>query len=341
MNDCGERMTAPSSVSAALDQLKKSYDAEVKNLLKEKQILAVILKNCVNEFQDCRQEDIAEKYIEGVPQTNAAVIDQDAAFPDIVQRSRGSRITGDANEDKSIREGQVTYDIRFVALAPGTGEPIKLIINIEAQRETKGQQYSVVTRGIYYCGRLISAQKNVEFTGMHYEDIKKVYSIWICQNVPEDKELSIISYEIRENILKELHVVKPEPRQNYDLMTILILGLGDPEKKAGNDALGMLSTALADGLDVDRKKRVLSERYGISMTESVERTVANMCNLSTGIEERAKARGIKQGNEQGIEQKTIESIGNMIDRGYPDDEISLCLAVPIEKVAAARSGKSA
>lgn len=32
--------------------------------------------------------------------------------------------------------------------------------------------------------RMISAQYRTEFTNFHYENIKKVYSIWICMNLP-------------------------------------------------------------------------------------------------------------------------------------------------------------
>ena len=49
----------------------------------------------------------------------------------------------------------------------------------------------------------------------------------------------------------------------------------------------MLSTALSEGIDVNTKKRVLSDEFGIRMSETIERTVYSMCNLSSGIAERA------------------------------------------------------
>ena len=44
------------------------YDESVKRLLAHKSILAVILKECVPEFQHCTTREIAERYIEGEPQ---------------------------------------------------------------------------------------------------------------------------------------------------------------------------------------------------------------------------------------------------------------------------------
>ena len=56
---------------------------------------------------------------------------------------------------------------------------IALIINVEAQNDFY-PGYPLIKRGIYYCCRMISSQYGREFTGPHYEKIKKVYSIWIC-----------------------------------------------------------------------------------------------------------------------------------------------------------------
>ena len=46
-----------------------------------------------------------------------------------------SRIHGTGVEDATLSEGTITYDIRFLATAPVSGELIRLIINIEAQND--------------------------------------------------------------------------------------------------------------------------------------------------------------------------------------------------------------
>ena len=101
---------------------KASYDAACKRLLSEKIILAWIMKNCLDEYRDCDVDEIAGKYIEGMPQVGEV-----AVAPD---ESNGiSMIQGAGNEDTSLTEGTVTYDIRFLATAPISGELIRLIIN--------------------------------------------------------------------------------------------------------------------------------------------------------------------------------------------------------------------
>jgi len=96
--------------------------------------------------------------------------------------------------DKVPGEGTITYDIRFYAVTP-TKNRIKLILNVEAQKEFD-TGYDLVTRGIFYCARMISAQKGTEFKKSNYNDLKKVYSIWICMNVSKDLEYTITSYKL-------------------------------------------------------------------------------------------------------------------------------------------------
>ena len=85
------------------------------------------------------------------------------------------------------------YDIRFFAIAPVSGELIRLIINIEAQNDFLSG-LSIDKKGNLLLQRMISAQYGTEFTNSHYENIKKVYSIWICMNPPKSRENSITRY---------------------------------------------------------------------------------------------------------------------------------------------------
>ena len=202
---------------------KASYDAACKRLLSEKIILAWIMKNCLEEYRDCDVEEIAEKYIEGTPQVGEV-----AVAPD--ESNRVSMIQGAGNEDTSLTEGSVTYDIRFFATAPVSGELIRLIINLEAQNDFY-PGYPLIKRGIYYCSRMISAQYGTEFTNSHYENIKKVYSIWICMNPPKSRENSITRYYIaEENLVGSIK----ERKADYDLMAAVMICLGK-EGDSGTD----------------------------------------------------------------------------------------------------------
>lgn len=45
---------------------------------------------------------------------------------------------------------------------------------------------------------MLSSQYGSVFTKSHYEKIKKVYSIWICTDVPQDRAGTITKYEVHE-----------------------------------------------------------------------------------------------------------------------------------------------
>ena len=263
---------------------KASYDAACKRLLSEKIILAWIMKNCLEEYRDCDVDEIAEKYIEGTPQVGEV-----AVAPD--ESNCVSVIQGAGNEDTSLTEGTIFYDIRFLAIAPVSAELIRLIINIEAQNDFY-PGYPLIKRGIYYCSRMISAQYGTEFTNSHYENIKKVYSIWICMNPPKSRENSITRYYIAEENL--VGSVK-ERKADYDLMAAVMICLGK-ERDSGTDLLKLLNVLLSTETGSQDKCQILEEDFHIRMTQTLESEVSLMCNLSKGVEE----KGIEKGRQEGI-----------------------------------------
>ncbi len=263
------------------------YDAACKRVLSEKAILARIMKSCLEEYKECDVSDIAEKYIEGQPQVSAVPVlpDEDSTV-----------ISGMDTEDKSVREGSVTYDIRFRAIAPSSGEQIALIINVEAQNDFY-PGYPLIKRGIYYCSRMISSQYGREFTGPHYEKIKKVYSIWICMNPPKVRENTITRYR-----LVEEHLVGEamESVRNYDLLSIVMLCLGGPDGENYDGVLRMLDVLLSNETSEAEKRKILQDDYDIQMTRTMEQEVSVMCNLSKGIMEKGITKGRVEGRSEGM-----------------------------------------
>ena len=58
--------TVENQLAHTIDQTEydSRYDRTAKKLLANKQILAQIMKGCVNEYSDCTVDDIVEKYIQ-------------------------------------------------------------------------------------------------------------------------------------------------------------------------------------------------------------------------------------------------------------------------------------
>ena len=281
------------NIAAAGD--RANYDAACKRLLANKIILAWIMKSCLEEFRDFAVDEIAEKYIEGSPQ-----IAQMAVNPDEVNDFKGEQIEGSKTEDSMMREGTVTYDIRFYALVPQSKETIKLILNVEAQSDFY-PGYPIIKRGLYYCSRMISSQYGVEFMDGHYEKIRKAISIWICADPPKYRENTITRYAVREeNIVGDT----AEKRENYDLITAVIVCLGNAGDDKYTGILKLLDVLLSSERKPDEKKRILQDDFNIKMTRELESEVLLMCNLSKGIEE----KGIKEGILSSI-QNLMESMG--------------------------------
>ena len=288
------------------------YDAACKRVLSEKAILARIMKACLEEYKNCDVNDIAGKYIEGQPQVSEVPV-----LPD----ESGSVISGMDTEDKSIREGSVTYDIRFRAVVPGTEEQIGLIINVEAQNDFY-PGYPIITRGVYYCCRIISSQYGREFTGSHYERIKKVYSIWICMNPPKYRKNSITRYRLVEEQLVGEAV---EPVENYDLLSIVMLCLGGPGGGNYEGVLRMLDVLLSNETSEAEKRKILQDDYGIQMTQTMEQEVSIMCNLSKGVEEKGIAKGMAAGIANGILAAIKSLVKNM---GISAEQAMSVLEIP-------------
>ncbi len=283
---------------------KAAYDAACKRLLANKVILAWIMKSCLEEYKAYSINEIAEKYIEGVPQIAEAAVNPDEEVYD-----SGEQIRGVKNEDSTMQEGTITYDIRFLAIVPGTGEMIRLMINVEAQNDFY-PGYPIIKRALYYCSRMISSQYGSEFTETHYENIRKVYSIWICSNPPKKRENTITRYYIQEeNLVGQVS----ERKENYDLLTVVMICLGHATDDNYTGILKLLDVLLSSEKEAEEKKRILQDDFDIAMTKTLESEVSAMCNLSKGVEERGIAIGLEQGLERGIETTTLNAIRNLME----------------------------
>ena len=136
---------------------------------------------------------------------------------------------------------------------------------------------------------MISEQHGTVFTGDHYEKIQKVYSTWICPSTPDCRKNGMFRYHtIEEPVFGDAYVKK----EDYDLMEVIILNLGEPDNEADCGILNLLNTLFSSTVLPDEKKKVLSEKYNIAMTAELESEVQRMCNLSTAIENRGVDKGV-------------------------------------------------
>ena len=286
---------------------KAKYDAGIKKILGDKTILAWIMKHTVIEFREYSIEEIRE-CIEGEPEISTVRV-RPGHTPEAIQ--------GMNTEDKVPGEGTVTYDIKFYAITPDK-KRMRLILNVEAQKDFY-PGYDLVTRAVFYCARMISAQMDTEFVHPHYDDIKKVYSIWICIDTPKYARNTITEYKMEpQSIFGEY-----KGKARYDLLSVVMICLGDDESN-DNQLIGMLETLLSDKLSPDEKEEVLETKYQIKTSIERKGDINTMCNLSERIEERGIAKGIEQGR--------IIVIQKLLSKGISCEEVAELLDMEVQNI---------
>ena len=298
------------AVNAAGD--KAQYDTHVKRLLAQKSILAHILVKTIDEFKGMKPEDVV-KYIEGEPSISVVPVEPGLANMEKTDAA-GQRIVGLNTENAEINEGLVRFDIIFyVRMKNGLSQ---IIVNIEAQKD-EPTEYKILNRAIFYVSRMISSQKERDFVNTNYDDIKQVFSIWICMNM-DDNSLSHI-HLTKDELLKPCNW-----KGNLDLLNIVLIGITNeiPEHDEKYEMHRLIGALLSSELKEQEKLDIIEHEYNIPTSQEFREDVRIMCNLSTGIEERAT-------------EKTSEKfILNMYKKGYTLDQIADVAETGVDEVEA-------
>ena len=263
------------TVAAAND--KAQYDEYAKRLIAQKIILAHILAKTVDEFRDMKPEDIVA-HIEGDPKVG--IVPVDPGMTNInYNASSVDELIGLNTENSEINEGMIRFDIIFyVRMKDGLAQ---VIINIEIQKD-EPTQYFLLNRAIFYVSRMVSSQKGRDFVHQNYNDMKRVFSIWLCMNMPS-------------NSMSYVHLTKEDILEHYnwnghlDLLNIVLLGIGRelPPQEEQYELHRLIGTLLSAELTVTQKLAIIETEYHIPLSVELEEGVNDMCNLGEGIEERA------------------------------------------------------
>ncbi|WP_195441775.1 hypothetical protein [Roseburia intestinalis] len=300
------------AVNAAGD--KAQYDIRVKRLLAQKSILAHILVKTVDEFKGMKPEDVV-KYIEGEPSISVVPVELGLANMEKTDAT-GQRIVGLNTENAEINEGLVRFDIIFYVRMPsivGRKNGLsQIIVNIEAQKD-EPTEYKILNRAIFYVSRLISSQKERDFVNTNYDDIKQVFSIWICMNMDD-------------NSLSHIHLTKDEMlkpcnwKGNLDLLNIVLIGITNeiPEHDEKYEMHRLIGALLSSELKEQEKLDIIEHEYNIPISQEFREDVSIMCNLSQGIEDKAIAKIVM----------------NMYKIGYTPNQIADAVGVSVDEVEA-------
>ena len=314
---------AANAAIAAKD--KAQYDSSVKRLLAQKRILAHILVHTIDDFKGMKPEE-AEKFIEGDPLIGIVPVEPGLTNTEETDEN-GQRIVGLNTESAEINEGMIRYDIIFyVRMRDGLSQ---MIVNVEAQKD-EPTRYDILNRAIFYACRLISSQKERDFVNTNYNDIKQVFSIWICMNMDY-------------NSLSHIHLVKNEILEpcewkgNLDLLNIVMIGVTNeiPEREEKYELHRLISALLSDDLQVQEKLDIIGSEYNIPINSDLREDVNTMCNLAEGIEERTRKEEREKAKKE-VEKATKSTINsviiNMYNQGCTLDLIANVTGTNVDKV---------
>ena len=304
------------------------YDNSAKRLIAHKIILARILVKTVEEFMGMDPLEVAV-LIEGLPYISAVPVEP--GLTNAVHFQNGQRLVGFNTENQELNEGLVRFDIVFyVRMKDGLSQ---IIINVEAQKDEPGE-YEILNRAVFYVSRLISSQKERDFENSSYDDIKSVYSIWICMNMEENTMSHI-------HLTKEDLIGSYEWKGNLDLLNIIMIGLAKelPEHDETYELHRLLGALLSRELTVDEKLDIIGKEYDIPLEENFRKDMSTMCNLSQGVKEEGIAIGRREGLEEGRREGHAELITKMYKNGLSIEQIASATAKTVEEVRAIIEGK--
>lgn len=298
------RNTELKNAVSAADQ-KAQYDACAKRLLGNKNILAHILVHAVEEFKGMNPKEVIP-LIEGTPYVSRVPTEAG-----LTNQASVERLIGFNTESNEVNEGLIRFDIVFYVLTKNGLSQI--IINVEAQKD-EPKKYPILNRSIFYVSRLISSQKERDFESSNYQDIKQVYSIWICMNMPE-------------NTVSHIHLTKDDLVGSYDwngrldLLNIIMIGLANkmPEHNEMYELHHLLCALLSQELNASEKLDIIEKEYDIPTETGLKEDMNVMCNLSERIEEKGIAIGEAKGEASIITKLYLnglsaEQIASMTDK---------------------------
>ena len=172
--------------------------------------------------------------------------------------------------------------------------------------------YPIPKRGIYYGARMISSQRGTVFKDQEYGKVKRVVSIWVCEDTAQYRSDCINRYSFTEECIRGDH---HETREAYDLITVVVLRLGAKGEKSGDDAIRLLSKLFSVERTYGEKIAALSDEFKISVTKEMGREVLNVCNLSTGVYNKGYDSGILTGRQEGRQEGFLEALFGLVKDG--------------------------
>ena len=280
-----------------------TLDYLFKIVLGNKILLAITMKECLEEFKEIDVSTIYHEYIE------AHILKEVGVHENIVG----------ANTEKITDGKKTTFDVLFYAKLPNSNHKIGIIVNAEAQ-SLHSIDYDVLNRAHYYNARNLSSQYKTLWDDDHYDELRKVVSIWLILDPPKRNQGSLNRYAMQEE-----HLVGNacENEKNIKKNEIIMVYLS--KGKCDNDFIQIMSDIKNKKVNIHDLRIKLAKKYGINIDEQMEMEVNQMCNYGSYVFNEGKIEAILELIKNKMNKKNLDAIHAMEELDIDEKDYDLYL----------------
>ncbi len=307
----------PTEVAKTLSGGDAQKDTVAKRLFSINEIIAWILKLCVEEFSTIDVQYIVNEWLAKANKR----IGTEPVLPDVPPRREAV-----GTEDKSKTDGTVYFDFRTEIPLPNAppNAPL-LVIDMELQNEYK-KRLALHKRSVYYNCRLISSQPG-RLTGgkVVYPRLCRACGIWIYPNAPRR-----LANHVRQTWLVEKNVVGTAPLSDEEDEANRLMGIwkiyirdGMPPSR-DQRILWLFYVLFTRTMTCDEKMKILVRDFGMKATEEVEK----MCTFEEMISREQR----REGRREGIEENQLLIYTNLKNAAYDEQTICSLMSISMQKL---------
>ena len=285
------------------------FDEELKDRLMNKEILAYIASQFVDDFAHMSWKQVLP-YLED---------------PLSFGVNRGDR-------ERSDREhGSIRYDILVRLRSPrGKDKRIGVLLNIEGQNEVRSYE-AVKRRMLSYTCRLVSEQKEDVFTNDRYEDLAEVVSVWLFLRPAEKDQGRVVEWSMAGRQLSDLD--ESDTRWKGGLKGLKVVAVCVPDQKHVQsktvaDLLGVWLNAL---LPAGERSERLKDGWDVELPPQQEEDTGMFEGAGRSLWKEGRKEGLQEGIQQGKESTLLENIQSLVEQLHLSPEQAMdALRVPAQ-----------
>ncbi len=258
-------------------------DLGAKTVFRNMRLAAELFRNLTDEFRDCTEEEIEEC---------------------IVKDSEGRPLEF-KDELYSLGTDLVRLDTLLEAKVPGKDETVRIRFNVETQANLS-VRYPLKHRAQMYAAMLLATQ-NKESKGVNkYLNLKRSYTVWICPRAPERLDGKVVRY----SMLPYGEI--PEGEEMDSLMNVVFVYPGKPNENDTGSVTDMLSLIFSDAMDVEKRQKLLKERYKIQLDLFSLMDVLYVTDYVSEAKQEGYESGKAEGRAEGLKEGEIRKSAGAI-----------------------------